>query len=136
MIKKTKVPCTKLLIGCLIVITNLACLTLLAGFHPKEIRVKTPSLEANGSCYEYEDTTQFSKLTDHVNVFIGTSNHANNHPGPVMPWGMVSLSPLNSYDTISKVSDSSPYYFEKPYISGFTHLNMSGPGCPDMVHFA
>jgi predicted alpha-1,2-mannosidase len=82
-----------------------------------------------------EKDTCFSKLTDHVNVFIGTSNAANTHPGPVLPWGMVSLSPLNSYDTISHQSGASPYYFGNKYISGFTHLNMSGTGCPDMGTF-
>jgi len=70
-----------------------------------------------------------------VNPFIGTANGGNTHPGPVLPWGMVSLSPLNSYDTISLNSGASPYYYGNKYISGFTHLNMSGTGCPEMGTF-
>ena len=85
--------------------------------------------------FKPESSVVGSNLTDQVNVFIGSSNDANTHPGPVLPWGMISLSPLNSYDTISHSSGASPYYFSRPYISGFTHLNMSGTGCPDMGTF-
>lgn len=76
-----------------------------------------------------------SRLSDKVNLFIGTTNGGNVHPGAVLPWGMVSLSPLNAYDTISKSANSSPYYIDGKYISGFTHLNMNGTGCPDMGTF-
>ena len=76
-----------------------------------------------------------TKPTEYVNLFIGTTNGGNIHPGAVLPWGMLSLSPLNSYDTISRVADTSPYYIDKKYISGFTHMNINGTGCPDMGTF-
>jgi predicted alpha-1,2-mannosidase len=72
------------------------------------------------------------KSTDFVNPFIGTSNGGNTHPGSVLPWGMISVSPYNSYDTVSRSTGTSPYYFGKKYISGFTHANMSGVGCNDL----
>ncbi|HRN54913.1 MAG TPA: GH92 family glycosyl hydrolase [Agriterribacter sp.] len=70
--------------------------------------------------------------TKYVNPFIGTANEGNTHPGPVLPWGMMSLSPFNSYDTVKGTTGASPYYHDRTYISGFTHLNMSGVGCGDM----
>jgi predicted alpha-1,2-mannosidase len=72
-------------------------------------------------------------LTAYVNPFIGTSNGGNTNPGSCTPWGMMSLSPFNSYDTvIMAATGPSPYYYGKKYISGFTHMNMSGVGCGDM----
>ncbi|MBX2925503.1 MAG: GH92 family glycosyl hydrolase [Chitinophagaceae bacterium] len=71
-------------------------------------------------------------FTKYVNPFIGTANEGNTHPGPVLPWGMMSLSPFNSYDTVKGTTGASPYYHDRTYISGFTHLNMSGVGCGDM----
>lgn len=75
------------------------------------------------------------ELTRFVNPFVGTANGGNTHPGPVLPWGMISASPFNSYDTVSKTAGASPYIFGNKYISGFTHLNMSGVGCGDMGVF-
>ncbi|HEV8082160.1 MAG TPA: GH92 family glycosyl hydrolase [Chitinophagaceae bacterium] len=71
----------------------------------------------------------------YVNTFIGTANNGNTNPGAVMPWGMVSLSPFNSYDSLTSSSGSSPYYYGNKYIYGFTHLNTSGVGCADMGTF-
>ncbi len=80
-------------------------------------------------------TATSQDLTDYVNPFIGTSRGGNTNPGAVMPWGMASLSPLNSYDTLSNVNMTSPYYYGKPFISGFSHLHISGTGCPEMGTF-
>ena len=83
-----------------------------------------------------QNTTANTNLSGNINLFIGTSNGGNTHPGSVLPWGMVSLSPFNSYDTISKsASGPSPYYYGNKYISGFTHLNISGTGCGDLGVF-
>ncbi|HZK63619.1 MAG TPA: GH92 family glycosyl hydrolase, partial [Puia sp.] len=71
-------------------------------------------------------------LTRQVNPFIGTANSGNTNPGAVMPWGMVSISPFNSYDTVSGSGGASPYYYGKSFIYGFTHVNMSGVGCADL----
>lgn len=75
-------------------------------------------------------------LTQFVNPFIGTSNEANANPGAVLPWGMVSISPFNAYDTINPSAwCRSPYVFGRKYISGFTNVNISGTGCPDLGTF-
>lgn len=74
-------------------------------------------------------------LTQYVNPFIGTSNEGYTNPGAATPWGM-SLSPLNTYDTLSTNWDMpSPYLYGKMYLSGFSHLNLSGTGCPEMGTF-
>jgi putative alpha-1,2-mannosidase len=73
-------------------------------------------------------------LTQYVNPFIGTVYPGNTNPGAVRPWGMASVSPFNSYDPDDKVW-SSVYIHGKKYISGFSHLNLSGTGCPDMGVF-
>lgn len=78
---------------------------------------------------------QTRDLISYVNPFIGTSNGGNTNPGAVRPWGMVSISPFNSYDPVTKSSGPSPYYFGSKYIYGFTHLNMSGVGCSAMGIF-
>jgi predicted alpha-1,2-mannosidase len=78
---------------------------------------------------------QTQDLINYVNPFIGTSNGGNTNPGAVRPWGMVSISPFNSYDPVTKSRGPSPYYFGNKYICGFTHLNMSGVGCSDLGIF-
>lgn len=80
-------------------------------------------------------TAQSGRYVQYINPFIGTANEGNTNPGSVLPWGMLSLSPFNSYDTVTKRSGASPYYYGNKYISGFTHLNMSGVGCGDMGAF-
>ena len=73
-------------------------------------------------------------LTQYVNPFIGTASPGNTNPGAVRPWGMTSVSPFNSYDPEDKVY-SSVYIHGKKYISGFSHLHLSGPGCSEMGVF-
>jgi len=135
----------KFLIGSLILLSYQIHLPLLASNFQKELKVyigSTPVISTG----EYNDTILNSgpkpsdrednpEFIQYVNTFIGTANGGNTHPGAVLPWGMVSLSPFNSYDTISRVSGASPYYYGYKYISGFTHLNMSGVGCPEMGTF-
>lgn len=76
---------------------------------------------------------------DYVNPFIGTSNYGATHPGAVMPRGMVSVSPFNVSGTkhntpLEKDSQwlSNPYVNENTFLTGFSHLNLSGVGCPDL----
>ncbi len=77
--------------------------------------------------------------TDYVNPFIGTSNGGHTHPGAMCPFGMVSVSPFNSYDPFDDpaFSEHKPYtyFYGDPFFSGFTHTNMSGVGCPDLGTF-
>ncbi|GET46164.1 GH92 family glycosyl hydrolase [Capnocytophaga felis] len=85
----------------------------------------------------------FSQKTpaDYVNPFIGTSNFGATHPGAIAPRGMLSISPFNvSFYTkgienpLEKDSRwlSNPYVNENTFLTGFTHVNMSGVGCPEL----
>ena len=77
---------------------------------------------------------------DFVDPFIGTSNYGATNPGAVMPSGMVSVVPFNvafkkgEENQFEKDSEwhSRPYVFENKYLTGFTHVNLSGVGCPDL----
>ncbi len=72
-----------------------------------------------------------------VNPFIGSSNFGATYPGPVVPWGMVSIVPFNvSPDPGNQYSNtngwcSNPYVKNNSVMTGFTHVNLSGVGCPD-----
>ncbi len=82
-------------------------------------------------------TTVAQSLTDYVNPFIGTSNYGATNPGAVYPEGMVSVSPFNVYDGDNKMQKdkqwlSTPYVYENNFLTGFTHINLSGVGCPDL----
>ncbi|MDO4228260.1 MAG: GH92 family glycosyl hydrolase [Capnocytophaga sp.] len=85
----------------------------------------------------------FSQQTpaDYINPFIGTSNFGATHPGAIVPRGMLSISPFNvAFDTtgvknpLEKDSRwlSNPYVNENTFLTGFTHANMSGVGCPEL----
>ena len=81
------------------------------------------------------NAVQAQDLTTFVNPFIGTANEGYTNPGPVLPGG-ISLSPLNTYDTInSNWARPSPYIFGGKNITGFSHLNLSGTGCPELGTF-
>ena len=74
---------------------------------------------------------------DYVNPFIGTSNYGATYPGPVYPRGMVSVSPFNvagKQNPLEKDSQwlSNPYVNENTFLTGFSHVNLSGVGCPDL----
>ena len=81
---------------------------------------------------------QETKLTDHVNPFIGTSNYGTTNPGALCPNGMMSVTPfnvmgseLNRYDKDSSWW-STPYSSDNKYFTGFSHVNLSGVGCPEV----
>lgn len=88
---------------------------------------------------------QSDDLARYINPFIGTAEsppgrgtmeNAYTNPGAVMPWGMMSVSPFNLYDgTEQWEKRPSPYIYGKKYISGFTHVNMSGTGCNEIGTF-
>ncbi|MBJ7879817.1 GH92 family glycosyl hydrolase [Gelidibacter salicanalis] len=74
---------------------------------------------------------------DYVNPFIGTSNYGATFPGPIAPRGMASISPFNvagPQNTLEKDSQwlSNPYVNENTFLTGFSHVNLSGVGCPDL----
>ncbi|MDR1756049.1 MAG: GH92 family glycosyl hydrolase [Culturomica sp.] len=75
---------------------------------------------------------------DRVNAFIGTTNRGVTNPGAIVPNGMASVVPfnvsgsvLNRYDKDS-VWWSAPYEYHNVWMTGFSHVNLSGVGCPDL----
>lgn len=75
---------------------------------------------------------------DEVNPFIGTTNFGTCNPGAVCPSGMMSVVPfnvmgsdLNRYDKDSRWW-STPYDNTNTIFTGYSHVNLSGVGCPDL----
>ena len=75
---------------------------------------------------------------DCVNPFIGTTHYGTCHPGAVCPHGMMSVAPfnvmgsaLNRYDKDNRWW-STPYDHTNVYFTGYSHVNLSGVGCPDL----
>ncbi len=73
-----------------------------------------------------------------VNPFIGSDNYGTTNPGAVRPNGMMSVSPfnvmgsdLNKYDK-DKQWWSTPYSNVNSFFTGYSHVNLSGVGCPDL----
>lgn len=79
-----------------------------------------------------------AKVTDCVNPFIGTTNFGTTNPGAVCPNGMMSVTPFNVMGSDLNVYDkdsrwwSTPYCFENKFFTGFSHVNLSGVGCPEV----
>ena len=79
------------------------------------------------------------RLIDEVNPFIGTSNFGTTNPGAVVPNGLMSITPfnvsgsleLNKFDK-DKRWWSTPYTTDNKFFSGFSHVNLSGVGCPEL----
>ena len=75
---------------------------------------------------------------DYVNPFIGTSNFGTTNPGAVCPQGMMSVTPFNVMGSESNHYDkdsrwwSTPYTSDNEFMTGFSHVNLSGVGCPDL----
>ena len=76
---------------------------------------------------------------DRVDAFIGTTNKGVTNPGAVVPNGMASVVP---YNVAGGSSDnrfdrdslwwSAPYEWHNAWLTGFSHVNLSGVGCPDL----
>jgi len=73
-----------------------------------------------------------------VNTFIGTSNFGTTNPGAICPNGLMSVVPFNvmgsnenKYDKDSRWW-STPYEYHNIFFTGYSHVNLSGVGCPDM----
>lgn len=82
----------------------------------------------------------FSQKTpvEYVNPFIGTSNFGTTNPGPIAVRGMANVSPFNVAGSqnlpLEKDSRwlSTPYVHENNFLTGFSHVNLSGVGCPEL----
>jgi predicted alpha-1,2-mannosidase len=81
---------------------------------------------------------QAQEPVDYVNPFIGTSNYGATFPGPIAPRGMASISPFNvaGPQNLPLEKDSrwlsNPYVHENTFLTGFSQVNLSGVGCPDL----
>ncbi len=79
-----------------------------------------------------------STPVDFVNPFIGTTNYGTTNPGAVCPGGLMSVSPFNVMGSNLNKADkddrwwSTPYEYKNRYFTGFSHVNLSGVGCPDL----
>lgn len=75
---------------------------------------------------------------DYVNPFIGTTNYGTTNPGAQVPQGLMNVSPFNVMGSALNPIDkdarwwSTPYEYNNKYLTGFSHVNLSGVGCPDM----
>lgn len=75
---------------------------------------------------------------DYVNAFIGTSNFGATNPGAVCPGGMMSVAPFNVMGSSDNKYDkdarwwSTPYEYYNSFFTGYSHVNLSGVGCPDL----
>jgi predicted alpha-1,2-mannosidase len=67
---------------------------------------------------------EIPELTRFVDPFIGTKGPGNAIPGPVVPHGMVKLSP----DTSSGPGTIEGYEWSDDRIEGFSHTHFEGPG--------
>lgn len=76
----------------------------------------------------------------YVNPFIGTSNFGATHPGAQYPHGLASVVPFNVAYGQEKGNKfdkdaswhSRPYVHENNFLTGFSHVNLSGVGCPEL----
>ncbi|KGF45016.1 alpha-mannosidase [Prevotella bivia DNF00320] len=77
-------------------------------------------------------------VVDYVNPFIGTSNFGTTNPGAVCPNGLMSVVPFNVMGSPDNKYDkdarwwSTPYEFYNVFFTGYSHVNLSGVGCPEM----
>ena len=75
---------------------------------------------------------------DYVNPFVGTTNYGTTNPGAVFPQGLMSATPFNVMGSADNKFDkdkqwwSTPYEINNKYLTGFSHVNLSGVGCPEL----
>ncbi|MBB3699196.1 GH92 family glycosyl hydrolase [Flammeovirga yaeyamensis] len=82
-------------------------------------------------------SAQAQDYTKYVNPFIGTTNYGATNPGAIAPRGMVSVVPFNTSggDTSFEKDSgwlSQVYEYTNTFFTGFSHVNLSGVGCPDL----
>jgi predicted alpha-1,2-mannosidase len=68
------------------------------------------------------------KLTQKVDLFLGTGGHGHVYPGATVPFGMVQLSPDNGNEGWDWCSG---YHYSSDSIAGFSHTHLTGTGIGD-----
>ncbi|WP_183308476.1 GH92 family glycosyl hydrolase [Dysgonomonas hofstadii] len=82
--------------------------------------------------------SQDKQPVDWVDPFIGTTNFGTTNPGAVVPNGMMSVVPFNVMGSADNKYDkdarwwSTPYEHHNVFFTGYSHVNLSGVGCPDL----
>lgn len=81
---------------------------------------------------------QKKQPVEEVNTFIGTTNFGTCNPGASTPWGLMNVSPFNVMGSEDNKYDkdarwwSTPYDHVNSFFTGFSHVNLSGVGCPEL----
>lgn len=75
----------------------------------------------------------------YVDPMIGTANFGATHPGAQYPHALLSVAPFNvavggKQNAFDKDAawNSRVYIKENQFLTGFSHVNLSGVGCPDL----
>lgn len=102
------------------------------------IRQSLAAILLAGACSLNAATPAETTLLRYVNPFIGTTNFGTTNPGAVVPNGLMSASPfnvtgseINRYDKDARWW-STPYDATNSFLTGFSHVNLSGVGCPEL----
>jgi predicted alpha-1,2-mannosidase len=75
---------------------------------------------------------------ERVNPIIGTTNYGSTPSGPGLPHAMMSVAPFNVMGSNKNRFDkdkqwwSTPYSHDNCFFTGYSHVNLSGVGCPEM----
>jgi len=97
-----------------------------------------PLLLAAAPCLPATAAEADTTLLRYVNPFIGTTNFGTTNPGAVCPNGMMSVVPFNVMGSADNKFDkdarwwSTPYEHYNCFFTGFSHVNLSGVGCPEL----
>lgn len=81
---------------------------------------------------------QAQSPADFVNPFIGSSNFGTTNPGATLPHGLMNITPFNVMGSEENKFDkdarwwSTPYTSDNSYCTGFSQVNLSGVGCPEL----
>ena len=88
--------------------------------------------------YQVQLQSQTKDYIQYVNPLIGTSNYGTTNPGPIAVRGMANVSPFNvsGPENLPLEKDSrwlsTPYVHENKFLTGYSHVNLSGVGCPEL----
>ena len=78
------------------------------------------------------------KPVELVNPFIGSDNYGTTNPGAIRANGMMSVAPFNVMGSDSNKFDKDKQWWSTPYsnvnsfFTGYSHVNLSGVGCPEL----
>ncbi len=88
--------------------------------------------------FVYSSSLTAQQPVELVNTFIGSDNYGTTNPGSVRPNGMMSVAPFNVMGSNKNKFDKDKQWWSTPYsnvnsfFTGYSHVNLSGVGCPDL----